>query len=79
MVAAGGPHCVHSLFESDYELYTIKPDGTDARRLTSEPGNDAHRSWSPDGQWLAFASARGGFKDEAALHLGNAQPYATAM
>jgi len=58
MVAAGGPHCVHSLFESDYELYTIKPDGTDARRLTSEPGNDAHRSRSPDGQWLAFASAR---------------------
>ena len=41
-------------FESDYELYTIKPDGTDARRLTNEPGNDAHCAWSPDGEWLAF-------------------------
>lgn len=61
--------------ERDSELYTVKPDGTDARRVTNEPGNDAHCAWSPDGQWLAFSSARGGFKDEAALHPGNAQPY----
>ena len=62
-------------FEGDYELYTVKPDGTDVRRLTNEPGNDAHCTWSPDGKWLAFSSSRGGFKDEAALHPGNAQPY----
>ena len=45
------------------------------RRLTHSPGNDAHCTWSPDGQWTAFATVRGGFKDEAALHPRNPQAY----
>ena len=61
--------------DGDYEIYTIRPDGTDLRRLTHTPGNDAHNAWSPDGEWIAFTSARGGFKDEAALHPYNPQPY----
>jgi TolB protein len=61
--------------DGDYELYSIRPDGTDVKRLTQSPGNDAHCTWSPDGQWLAFTSARGGFKDEAPLHPYNSQPY----
>jgi len=59
----------------DYDLYTIRPDGTDLRRLTSVPANDSHPAWSPDCQWIAFTSARGGFKDESALHVANPQPY----
>jgi Tol biopolymer transport system component len=59
----------------DYDLYTIRPDGTDLRRLTSSPGNDSHPAWSPDCEWIAFTSARGGFKDESALHPANPQPY----
>ena len=43
--------------------------------LTHSPGNDAHCAWSPDSKWVAFSSSRGGFKDEAALHPHNAQPY----
>lgn len=61
--------------DGDYEIYTIKPDGTDPRRLTNSRGNDAHCAWSSDGKWIAFASQRGGFKDEAALHPFNPQPY----
>ncbi|MEG3164002.1 hypothetical protein U1701_05285 [Sphingomonas sp. PB2P19] len=59
----------------DYEIWTIGADGTDLTRLTHSPGNDAHNSWSPDGKWIAFASARQGFKDEALLHRANPQPY----
>ena len=64
-----------SLRDGDYEIYTIKPDGTDLKRLTNAPGNDAHSAWSPDGKWIAFAGARGGFKDESVLHPLNPQPY----
>jgi Tol biopolymer transport system component len=42
-------------------------------RLTNSPGNDAHAAWSPDGKWIAFSSARGGFKDEMARG-GGGQP-----
>jgi TolB protein len=61
--------------EEDYEICTIKPDGTGFKRLTHSPGNDAHCAWSPDSKWIAFASARGGFRDESALHPYNGQPY----
>lgn len=61
--------------EGDYEIYTIRTDGTDLRRLTQSPGNDAHNAWSVDGEWFVFTSARGGFKDESAPHPFNPQPY----
>jgi Tol biopolymer transport system component len=49
----------------DYEIYTIRPDGTGLRQLTHSHGNDAHPVWSPDGKWIAFVSSRMGLKDEA--------------
>ncbi|GAA2866077.1 hypothetical protein Acy02nite_38900 [Actinoplanes cyaneus] len=36
------------------QLWTLKPDGTAARRITTRPATGP--SWSPDGKWLAFAS-----------------------
>jgi TolB protein len=56
-----------------YEIYSIRPDGSELRRLTRSPGNDGHLSWSPDGEWIAFASARTGFLDEPLLHPDNGQ------
>lgn len=50
--------------EGDYEIYTIRPDGTGVKRLTHSRGNDAHMAWSPDGERIVFASNRMGFKDE---------------
>ena len=61
--------------EDDYDIYTIPPDGTGSRRLTTTPGNDAHAVCSPDGKHILLSSARLGFKDEAPLYDGVPQPY----
>ena len=58
----------------DYEIYTIKPDGTGLKRLSNSRGNDAHMGWSPDGEHIVFASTRMGFKDEAP-YTDSPQPY----
>ena len=60
--------------DGDYEIYTVKPDGTSVKRLTSAPGNDAHMAWSPDGEHIAFATSRMGFKDEV-TYTDAPQPY----
>jgi TolB protein len=61
--------------DDDFDIYTIRPDGTGLKRLTITAGNDAHSTWSPDGQYLMFASSRYGFKDEAPLFDDQPQPY----
>jgi Tol biopolymer transport system component len=60
--------------EGDFELFSIRPDGTELRRLTTAPGNEAHCAFSPDGEWIMFSSSRTGFKDEA-IHTDSPQPY----
>jgi TolB protein len=57
-----------------YEIWTVKPDGSGARQLTSTRGNDSHQGWSPDGEHIVFASSRMGFKDEA-IYTDAPQPY----
>jgi len=42
------------------DIYTMKPDGTDWRRLTQSQGNNEDPSWAPDGEHLAFVSNRTG-------------------
>jgi Tol biopolymer transport system component len=61
--------------DGDFELYSIRPDGTELKRLTRVPGNDAHSSWCSGGDWIVFSSARMGFKDEMALYDAVPQPY----
>jgi Tol biopolymer transport system component len=57
-----------------YEVFTIRPDGTDVKQLTFTRGNDAHMTWSPDGEYIAFASSRMGYKDEG-TYTDAPQPY----
>ena len=62
------------LANGDFDIYTIRPDGTDLKQLTTAPGNDSHPAWSGDGEYILFSSSRYGFKDEAAL-FDIPQPY----
>jgi Tol biopolymer transport system component len=62
---------------NNFDIYTIKPDGTDLRRLTDFPASDAHAVWSWDGKHIMWNSGEYGFKDEAELYDHSFQPYGT--
>jgi Tol biopolymer transport system component len=60
---------------NNFDIFTIRPDGTDLRRLTTTPANDAHAVWTADSKFLMWNSGVHGFKDEAALYDNTFQPY----
>src|SRR5918993_4906550 len=42
------------------EIYTMNPNGQGVDPLTNNPKVDSDAAWSPDGNKIAFESARGG-------------------
>ncbi len=45
------------------DLWLVKEDGSQSRRLTVHPSRDIHPRFSPDGKWIAFSSNRYGNYD----------------
>jgi len=60
--------------DENYDVFTIKPDGTDLRRLTTHRANDGHAVWTADSR-IMWSSGYYGFRDEAALYDNTFQPY----
>jgi Tol biopolymer transport system component len=42
----------------EYDIYLMRPDGSDIRQLTSLPGLETSPAWSPDGQSIAFVATQ---------------------
>src|SRR5213083_1690780 len=42
------------------DVYTVRPNGQDLRRLTTDPGFDACAAYSADGRRIAYCSGQGG-------------------
>jgi Tol biopolymer transport system component len=49
--------------EARVDIATIRPDGSDYRRVTSDSGNNSFPAFSPDGKQLVFRSTRDGAKN----------------
>ncbi|KAJ9203910.1 hypothetical protein DTO164E3_2264 [Paecilomyces variotii] len=61
-----------------FDVYTIRPDGSELTRVTDSLANDAHAVWSQDGR-IMWSTGMYGFKDESALYDNTFQPYGQIM
>lgn len=63
---------------SNYDVCTIRPDGTDLKVLTTSGANDAHAVWSHDGR-IMWSTGMNGFRYECPLYDDTFQPYGQIM
>ncbi|HUT15915.1 MAG TPA: hypothetical protein VMY98_06690, partial [Anaerolineae bacterium] len=60
--------------DANWDIWVMRGDGSDPRRLTEDPGNDLSPTWSPDGKRIAFVSDRDGNKEIYVMNAdGNEQ------
>lgn len=60
--------------ETNFDICTIRPDGTDLKVLTSSGANDGHPAWTHEGR-ITWSSGASGWMNEAANYDTAEQPY----
>ncbi len=60
--------------DGNFDIYTIRPDGSALFRATTHPSSDGHAVWTNDGR-IAWSGSQHGFRDEAALYDQTFQQY----
>ncbi len=62
--AADAGECKRIVFAefdgSNYDLFTVCPDGSQLVKITNDPADDVDPTWSADGTKIAFSSSRSG-------------------
>ncbi len=59
-ISPDGRWIVYTTSAPREDLYLIRPDGSEERRLTNDPFKDRAARWSPDSSRIVFYSDRGG-------------------
>jgi len=60
--------------DGNFDIYTIRPDGTGLFRCTDHKSSDGHAVWTADGK-IMWSGSQHGFRDEAALYDQTFQQY----
>jgi len=69
----GGGRYVWPVYKS-YDIFSVKPDGGDLRRLTRTEGYDAEATIAPDGSKIVFTSVRDGDLEVYTMDLDGGNP-----
>ena len=60
MFSRDGQYIAYSgVQDGNRDIFVIAADGTAKHRVTSDPGDDVHPIWAPDGKTLLYTSANG--------------------
>jgi Tol biopolymer transport system component len=74
--SAQGDGCANptSILSCNYDLWSSGADGSNPKQLTTNPGNDMHPSYSPDGTKIAFDGVNPGFALPTSTKAGSIDP-----